>query len=46
MNVMEAINARKSIRSYTAEAKQAVIDAFTADGFLCWLADELALRKK
>lgn len=34
------------IRRYTAEAKEAVVEAFADSGFLCWLADELAERKK
>ena len=34
------------IHRYTAEAKEAVMEAFADSGFLCWLADELAERKK
>ena len=36
----------KLIHSYTTEAKQAVSSAFSSNGFLCWLADNLAERKK
>jgi geranylgeranyl diphosphate synthase type II len=36
----------KLVHSYTAEAKQAAKSAFADSGFLCWLADELADRKK
>jgi len=34
------------VHKYTAEAKAAVQSAFSDSGFLCWLADELADRKK
>lgn len=34
------------IHRYTAEAKAAVETAFSDSGFLCWLADDLADRKK
>ena len=34
------------VRSYTEDAKAAVESAFADSGFLCWLADELAERKK
>lgn len=34
------------VRSYTEEAKAAVFGAFPDSAFLCWLADELAERKK
>ena len=34
------------VHSYTEDAKSAAKSAFADSGFLCWLADELAERKK